>query len=215
MQPLRSPTAPNLPRAPATAAPAIRCAAGKWPLSDGGRNLTAGSAMPHHYPTGTANIVAGTMTFILINEWTTNSLDECDLSLLDIAARGRSLRPQVDGVALHVERKVSGPARRALPTLCPGGSRTQHAHLPPFDARASTFASCALLTSADPLVAQLVCATIFEQASDQWVVQQLLFELHILLHRLFVSGGRREQCARCARASPQPPSSGSEQLWRD
>ena len=162
MQPLRSPTAPNLPRAPATAAPAIRCAAGKWPLSDGGRNLTAGSAMPHHYPTGTADIVAGTMTFILINEWTTNSLDECDLSLLDIAARGRSLLPQVDALALHVEHQVSGPARRALPTHRPSESRTQHAHLPPFRARASAFASSASLTSALSLVAQLVRAKIFD-----------------------------------------------------
>ena len=30
-----------------------------------------------------------------------------------------------------------------------------------------------------------------------------------------MSGGRRERCARCARASPQPPSSGSEHSWRD
>ena len=166
--------------------------------------MTAGSTVPHRYPTGTADIVAGTMTFILINEYATNSLDECDLSLLDIASRGRSLRPQVDGVALHVERQVSGPARRALPTHCPGGSRTQHAHLPPFYARASTFASCASLTSALPLVAQLVCAMSFTSASDQWLHQQLLFELHILFTRLFVSGGRCERCARCARASPQP-----------
>ena len=163
------------------------------------------SAASHRDPTGTADIVAGAITTILITEMTTNSLDECDLSLLDTVARGSRARPQVDGPALDVERKVSGPARRALPTLCPGGSRTQHAHLPPFDARASTFASCALLTSALPLVAQLVCVTIFQQASDQWLYQQLLFELHIILRGLFVSGGRRERCARCARASPQPP----------
>ena len=139
----------------------------------GVRNLTLCSAASHRDPTGTADIVAGTMTYILTTEGTANSLDECDLCLLGKDARGRSLLPQVDGVTLHIERQVSGPARRALPTLCPGGSRTQHAHLPPFDARASTFASCALLTSALPLVAQLVCATIFEPASDQWLDQQL------------------------------------------
>ena len=47
-----------------------------------------GSVVPHRDPTGTTGIVAGTITFILITETTTNSLDECDLSLLDIDARG-------------------------------------------------------------------------------------------------------------------------------
>ena len=171
VQPLRSPTTPNLPRAPATAGPAVRCDAGKLPRSGGGRNLALCSAASYRDPTGTADIVAGTMTYILTTEGTANSLDECDLCLLGTDARGRSLQPQVDGVALHVERQVSGPARRSLPTLCPGGSRTQHAHLPPFDARASTFASCALLTSALSLVAQLVRAMIFDSASDQWLHQ--------------------------------------------
>ena len=56
----------------------------------GVRNLTLCSAASHHYPTGTADIVAGTITYILTTEGTAgaNSLDECDLCLLRIDARG-------------------------------------------------------------------------------------------------------------------------------
>ena len=46
------------------------------------------SAESHHYPTGTADIVAGTMTFILTAKVTAISFDECDLCLLRIDARG-------------------------------------------------------------------------------------------------------------------------------
>ena len=57
------------------------------------------------------------MTVTDINEVTTNEVDKSDPSMLEVRARGMRNYHKGGGPALHVERQVSGPARRTLPTL--------------------------------------------------------------------------------------------------
>ena len=72
-----------------------------------------------------------------INKFITNEVDKSDLSMLDLHARGMRNYRKGGGEALHVERQVSGPARRALPTLWPNGFHTHPTLLPPLSARDS------------------------------------------------------------------------------
>ena len=56
------------------------------------------------------------MTVTDINEVTTNEVDKSDLCMLEVCARGMRNYLKGGGLALYVERQVSGPARQVLPT---------------------------------------------------------------------------------------------------
>ena len=86
------------------------------------------------------------MTVTAIIEFTTDEIDKSDLSMLEVRARGMRNYHKGGGEALHVERQVSGPARRTLPTHRPNGSHTQTTDLTPFAARASVSDCVPLLT---------------------------------------------------------------------
>ena len=88
-------------------------------------------------PTGKTEIVADTIFIVLVDECVTIALDDSVLSLLDMDARVDYEHHNFRASELPSARQVSGWVRRTLPTHRPNGSRTLHAHLPPFNTRAS------------------------------------------------------------------------------
>ena len=75
--------------------------------------------------TGPRHNVSGINTLSVVKELTFYALDERDLWLLNMCARGLRTHHRVSGVRVDIERQVSGGERQVLSHLILSGSRTR------------------------------------------------------------------------------------------